>query len=198
MFRKIIFFICSVGLLTPAGTGWSEDYSFRNTQWGMAKKEVTASETKMDPVEINENTIHYKTRLLGKNVELIYLFSQDQLAKAAYKLDDNYLNSGHFLNTYRRFKAALTQKYGPPAKDSTKWLNDTFRNVSHKKGLALSLGHTEYYASWETPVSKISLRLEGQNYAVLCLIEYWSKELPYLAGEIKQEDFIKEDIVDPF
>jgi hypothetical protein len=198
MFRKLIFLICIVGLLTPIGSGRGEDYSFRNARWGMAKEEVTASEIKMDPVEINENKIRYKTQLLGKNVELIYLFSQNRLAKAAYKLDDNYLNSGHFLNTYRRFKAALTQKYGPPTKDSTHWLNDTFRNVSHKKGLALSLGHTEYYASWETAVSKISIRLEEENYAVLCLIEYWSKELPYLAGEIKQEDFKKEDIVDPF
>ena len=198
MFRKLIFLVCIAGLLTPIGSGWGEDYSFRNARWGMTKEEVTASEIKMDPVEINENTIRYKTQILGKNVELIYLFLQNQLAKAAYKLDDNYLNSSHFLNTYRKFKSALTQKYGPPAKDSTRWLNDTFRNVSHKKGLALSLGHTEYYASWETAVSTISLRLAGENYSVLCLIEYWSKALPYLAGEIKQEDFIKADIVDPF
>jgi len=198
MFRKLIFSICIVGLLTPLRFGWCENYSFRNARWGMTKEAVTASEIKMDPVEINENTIRYKTKILGKNVELIYLFSQNQLAKAAYKLDDNYLNSGHFLNTYRKFKTALTQKYGPPKEDSTHWLNDTFRNVSHKKGLALSLGHTEYFASWETEISQISIRLEAENYYVLCLIEYWSKELPYLAGEIKQEDFKKEDIIDPF
>lgn len=198
MFRKLFFLIYIVGLLTPLKSGWGEDYSFRNTSWGMTKQDVTASENKMDPVEINENTIRYKTQLLGKNVELIYLFSQNQLAKAAYRLDDNYLNSGHFLNTYRKFKAALTQKYGPPTKDSTHWLNDTFRNVSHKKGLALSLGHTEYFANWETTISKIGIRLEAENYSILCLIEYWSKELPYLAGEIKQADFKKADIIDPF
>ena len=96
MFRKLTFLICIVGLLTPLRLGWGEDYSFRNARWGMTKEEVTASEIKMDPVEINENTIMYKTQILGKNVELIYLFSQNQLAKAAYKLDDNYLNSGHF------------------------------------------------------------------------------------------------------
>ena len=198
MFRKLFFLICIVGLLTPFRMGWCEDSSFRNTKWGMSKQEVTASEIKIDPVEISANTIRYKTQILGKNVELIYLFSQNQLAKAAYKLDDNYLNSGHFLNTYRKFKAALTQKYGPPTKDSTHWLNDTFKNVSHKKGLALSLGHTEYFASWETAVSKISIRLKEENYYILCLIEYWSKAHPYLAGEIEEADFKKEDIIDPF
>lgn len=198
MCRKIIFLICLVSLLMPLSLGMCEEYSFRNSKWGMTKEEVTASEIKLDPVEINKNTIRYKTQILGNNVELIYLFSQNKLAKTAYKLDDNYLNSGHFLNTYREFKTALTQKYGPPIKNSTTWLNNTFRNVSHKKGLALSLGHTEYFASWENAISRISIRLEAENYYVLCLIEYWSKEHPYLAGEIKEDDFKKEDIIDPF
>ena len=198
MFRKLIFLIYIVSLSTPLSLGWCEDYSFRNSKWGMTKEAVTASEIKMDPVEINENTIKYKTQILSKNVELIYLFSQNKLAGAAYKLDDNYLNSRHFLNTYKRFKAALTQKYGPPREDMTNWLNDTFRNVSQKRGLALSLGHTEYFANWETAISKISIRLEEENYYVLCAIEYWSKEYPYLAGEIKEEDFKKENIIDPF
>ena len=198
MFRKLIFLFFIVSLSTPLRLGWCEDYSFRNSQWGMTKEAVTASEVKMDPVEINENNIKYKTQILSKNVELIYLFSQNKLAGAAYKLDDNYLNSRHFLNTYKRFKAALTQKYGPPREDMTNWLNDTFRNVSQKRGLALSLGHTEYFANWETAISKISIRLEEENYYVLCAIEYWSKEYPYLAGEIKEENFKKENIIDPF
>jgi hypothetical protein len=73
-----------------------------------------------------------------------------------------------------------------------------FRNVSQKRGLALSLGHTEYFANWETAISRISIRLKEENYYVLCAIEYWSKEYPYLAGEIKEEDFKIEDIIDPF
>ena len=108
MFRKLIFIIFIIGLLTPLRLGMCEEYSFRYSKWGMTKEEVTASEIKIDPVEINKNTIRYKTQILGNNVELIYLFSQNKLAKTAYKLDDNYLNSGHFLNTYRQFKAALT------------------------------------------------------------------------------------------
>jgi hypothetical protein len=198
MFRKLTIFIFLTSLSTPLSLGWCEGYSFRNTKWGMTKEEVTASEIKMDPVEINKNTIRYKTQILGKNVELIYLFSQNRLVKTAYKLDDNYLNSRHFLNTYSRFKAALTQKYGPPKEESTNWLNDTFRNVSNKKGLALSLGHTEYFANWETAISRIGIRMKEENYYVICLIEFWSKELPYLAGEIDEDDFKKEDIVDPF
>ena len=198
MFRKLIILIFLMSLSTPLNLGWCEGYSFRNARWGMTKEAVTASEIKMDPVEISKNTIRYKTQILGKNVELIYLFSQNQLAKAAYKLDDNYLNSGHFLNTYRKLKAALTQKYGPPKEESMNWLNDTFRNVSQKKGLALSLGHTEYFANWETEISRIRIRMKEENYYVICIIEFWSKQHPYLAGEINEDDFKKQNIIDPF
>ncbi|CAB1058480.1 hypothetical protein D1BOALGB6SA_3236 [Olavius sp. associated proteobacterium Delta 1] len=198
MFRKLIFIIYIVGLLAPLRMGWCEDYSFRNSKWGLTKEAVTASEIKMDPVEINENTIKYKTQILENNVELIYLFSQNKLAGAVYKLNDNYLNSHHFLNTYKKFKAALTQKYGQPREEMTNWLNDTFRNVSQKRGLALSLGHTEYFANWETAISNISIRLKEENYSVLCVIEYWSKEYPYLSEENKVEHINKEDIIDPF
>lgn len=198
MFRKLIFLIYIVSLSTPLRLGWCEDFSFRNSKWGMTQEEVTASEIKMDPVEINENTIKYKTQILGKNVELIYLFSQNKLAGAAYKLDDNYLNSHHFLNTYRQFKAALNQKYGQPVEETTNWLNDRFRNVNQKRGLALSLGHTEYFASWETANTKISTSLKEENYYVLCLIEYWSKEYQYLTEAIKAKSVGKEDVIDPF
>jgi hypothetical protein len=172
---------------------WGEDYSFRNSRWGMTEKDVTASEKTMVPVEINDNTIKYQIQLLENNVELNYLFTQNKLIGSSYKLNDNYLNSIHFLSTYKRFKEALTRKYGRPIEDRTNWLNDKFRYASHKKGLALSLGHTEYSANWETPSTVISLSLKEENYYVLCVIEYRSKEYTLLA-----ENMNKEDIVDPF
>jgi len=180
MNKKLIFLICIAGLLTPLSLSWGENYGFRNSKWGMTREEVTTLEVKMDPVEVNKNTIRYKTQILGRNVELIYLFSQNKLAGAAYRLDDNYLNSNHFLNTYRQFTAALTQKYGPPGEEKINWLNDKFKNENQKRGLALSLGHTEYFASWETASSIISTILKEKNHDVLCLIEYRGKGYPYM------------------
>lgn len=191
MLKKSFFLICMVSLFTQPC--WGEDYSFRNSRWGMTEKDVTASEKTMVPVEIAENTIKYQIQLLENNVELIYLFTQNKLIGSSYILNDNYLNSIHFLSTYKRFKEALTRKYGRPKEDRTNWLNDKFRYASHKKGLALSLGHTEYSANWETPSTVISLSLKEENYYVLCVIEYRSKEYALLA-----ENMNKEDIIDPF
>ena len=193
MFRKMIFLVCMISLCAHASSGWGENYNFRYSRWGMAAEDVIASEKKLDPVESNQNIIRYKTEILGKHVELAYLFSQNKLIGSLYKLEDNYLNSNHFLTTYNRFKAALAEKYGSPKEETTHWNNETFRNVSQKKGLALSLGQVEYFSDWETPSTKISLSLKEENYYVLCVIEYWSKEFAYLAEEAN-----KEDTIDPF
>ena len=63
----------------------------------MTPNDVVAAEEKIDPVERTENMITYKTQLLNRNVLLHYLFVQDTLVGAIYKLDDNYLNSDHFI-----------------------------------------------------------------------------------------------------
>jgi hypothetical protein len=154
----------------------------------MTAEEVIASESKLDPIEKNANMIRYKTLVLGKKVELVYRFAQNKLIGSSYKLDDNYLNSQHFIATYRSFKNALTRKYGPAKKDKIKWKNNAYRNISNKRGLALSLGHVEYLADWETPDTTISCGLKEVNFYVQCSLEYWSKAFSTLQQNLKKED----------
>ena len=202
MFRKILLIVFAISLLTQSKLVWGEIYDFRHTRWGMTQGEVIGSEEKMDPVEKAENLIKYKTKILGKNVELLYKFAQNKLIGSSYKLDDNYLNSRHFIGTYNKFKQALISKYGQPDQETTNWLNDTFKNDRTKWGLALSLGHTEYAASWNTQYTTIACSLKEENYYVLCLVEYWSTEHSHLSNEFrkdeKPEDIKKADTIDPF
>jgi len=193
MFRKLFAVVFIITLSVSAKFAWGESYDFRLTRWGMTEDEVIASESKLEPTEKNENLLKYKTQLLGNNVELIYQFAQNKLIGSSYKLDDNYLNSQHFINTYNKFKAKLAQKYGPAQKDETIWLNEALRNLDSKRGLALSLGHVEYLAVWETPSTTINCTLKGVNYYVDCAVSYWSKEYSTLKEELK-----KEDNLDPF
>jgi hypothetical protein len=193
MFRKLFAIVFVIALFGQAKLSWSENYTFRYTRWGMSVDEVIASESKLDPIEKSENLIKYKTQILGKHVELIYMFAQNKLIGSSYKLDDNYLNSLHFINTYNRFKEKLLQKYGPAEKDETIWLNDAYRNLDGRKGLALSLGYVEYLAVWETPDTTINCTLKEDNYYVNCSVNYWSKEFSAL-----KENLQKEDSLDPF
>lgn len=186
--RKLLILVLIISPLVHGKPSWGENYSFRYTRWGMTQEDVITSEEKMDPIEKTENMITYKTQILGKNVALHYLFVENKLVGAIYKLEDNYLNSQHFIQTYLRFKEVLVKKYGPPNRETTNWLNNTYRNVRKKWGLALSLGHVEYYSSWQTQNTTIECSLKELNYFVVCSIEYWSVENSHLLKQIEQED----------
>lgn len=188
MGRKILVLVFIAGISVQAKLSWSENYTFRHTRWGMTAEEVIASESRLDPVEKSENMIKYKTQVLGRNVELIYSFVQDQLTGASYQIIENYLNSQHFITSYQKFKAALTQKYGPAQADEINWQNDAFRNDRSKNGLALSLGHVKYRSVWETPSTTIVCSLKEINYYVLCSIAYKSKEFSMLQQASKKAD----------
>jgi hypothetical protein len=188
MCRKLFVLVFVVSILVQAKFSWSENYTFRYTRWGMTAEEVIASESGLDPVEKSEIMVKYKTQVLGKNVELVYLFFQNQLTGSSYQLDENYINSKHFITSYLRFKAALTRKYGPAKVEQTNWQNDALRNISSKKGLALSLGHVDYLSAWETPSTTISCSLKEDNYYILSSVTYRSKEFSVLQQESKKED----------
>ncbi len=96
MHKNILFSIFVISLLAPWNLCWGENPDFRYTRWGMTPKEVIAFEDKLDPVERTENRITYKTKILNKNVELNYLFAQNKLIGASYKLDENYFKFKSF------------------------------------------------------------------------------------------------------
>ena len=187
---KLLALIFAVSLLTQPELSWGENYDFRLTKWGMTQNDVISVE-KMDPVERNETMIEYKTQILNKKVVLRYLFVQNKLVGALYKLDENYLNSDHFIQTYLQFKQKLSEKYGLPSREITKWLNDTYINNRKKWGLALSLGHTEYVAFWNTQNTSIECSLREEDFDILCLLEYWSTEYSHLLEQVKKEDKIE-------
>ena len=189
--RLVFFFV--IGLLVQWQLCWGENYNFRYTQWGMTSEEVIASENGIQPIEKNDNMLKYKTQILGRNMELVYHFADDKLIGSSYKLDENYINSQNFINTYNKFKDKLVSKYGSPNKDIVKWLNRTYKNNRDKWGLALSLGHLEYFAAWQTIGTEVSCSLKEDNHSVLFIVEYKSTEFSNLSVNTE-----KENPIDPF
>jgi hypothetical protein len=187
MLKKIFVLLFIVAMLTQVKLSWGDTYNFRHTSWGMTPGEVIASE-KMAPIEKDETMIKYNTQILNKNVELCYLFAQNKLIGASYKLDENYLNSERYIKAYTRFKGELIKKYGPPNKEITQWKNDAFKSDRSKWGIALSLGYLEYFTFWEIPGTTVSCGLKEKNYYVLCSIEYWSMEFSNLLDKNKNGD----------
>jgi len=188
MRKKLLILLLVTGLVAQWQFSWGENFNFRYTKWGMTAKEVIASENGIEPIDKKENMLKYKTQILGRNMDLIYQFADNKLIGSSYVLDENYINSQSFITTYHKFKNKLVTKYGEPNKDVMKWLNGTYKNARNKWGLALSLGHLEYFAYWRATGTEVSCTLKEDNHNVLFLVEYRSTEFSDLSGETEEEN----------
>ena len=187
MYKKFLVLFFLMSMIAPVKMSWGDTYNFRYTNWGMTPEEVIASET-MAPIEKNEKLIKYKTRILDKKVELLYLFAENKLIGASYRLDENYINSERFIKIYNRFKEELIKKYGSPNKEITHWKNEALKSDRSKWGMALSLGYLEYFTYWEAPGTTVSCGLKEENYYVLCSVDYWSMEFANLLEKAKNKE----------
>jgi hypothetical protein len=162
-----------------------EDYDFRNTQWGMSKNEVLASEPDT-PVVQTDSQIGYSTKIMDKNIYLAFVFKNNCLVSALYALEDMRENLEDSLRDFEGFKEILTQKYGEPnAGQGDVWADPTYGNQYELEALsfdrlkyeaALKEGKILHAALWKTGNTwvkvALSKMLEGHTCGVT--VEYLS------------------------
>jgi len=168
--------------------GWGEDYDFRKTKWGLSKQEVKASEN-LKPVDDPEHSLTYKTRVLEKDVFLVYIFVEDKLVRTKYILADKHMNKNDYIQDYNDFKKVLTKKYGRCKEDEVIWKKDVFDDKDHPErwGGAIATGNLIFYSAWETHRTKIGCGLYGDNFDITCAVEYVSKDLKPLEEKQKEK-----------
>lgn len=180
----VFFFFWAVILY--AANGFSDDFDFRKTKWGMSPENVLKSES-LTPVLQKADMIIYETRVLQKDVRIVYLFNEKQLFRARYILNKDYMNKNRYIRDYKDFKGILTKKYGSPDEDTTYWFNDKYKNDPQNFGTAFSEGHLMYYSKWKTPSTMIENILGGENSKVNCLVAYTSRKLESLHKKQEKE-----------
>jgi len=156
----------------PPNTG--SVYDFRQTNWGMSKEQVIASEGK--PVSDGPDRLLYQTEVAGLKAGMEFEFLNGKLASAGYVLMEKYVEPNQYIISSNRWLEGLRAKYGEP-KANIQWLNDLYRNDQTKYGLAISAGHMLIHNSWETERTNIEHIISGQNFEISVGITYTSKEL---------------------
>jgi len=169
----------------------SEKYDFRETNWGMSKEQVKATENKKPDLE-EDNVLAYKVKINGDDYFCAYSFLEDKLHNAGYAIAEKHTNRNFYIDDYKKLKEILIKKYGKPLTDRTTWDSDLYKDDRSEWGFAVSLGHLSYGATWETSTSHISLGLNGDNYKINLLLEYDSKELEVWSKQIKEKETSKE------
>lgn len=158
-----------------ATTQKTKDADFRNVTWGMTMNEVKRSET-LSVQEEDDAVLAYEETVAGLDAYLLYGFDDDgKLYNAYYSFVEKHSNDNLYISDYNNLVDKLTEKYGEPNYNRDVWLNTLFQDHPEDYGLAVSIGHLMYGAEWETPTTKISLVLSGDNYKCTLIIGYTSK-----------------------
>jgi hypothetical protein len=160
-----------------------EDYDFRNTRWGMSKRDVLASEPG-EPVVQTDTQIGYFTEILDKNIYMAFILENQRLISALYALRDMREKLDDSFKDFEDFKKILTMKYGEPnAGQGDVWAKLSCGDENALKVLlldrskykeALKQGEILHAAMWRTDRTWIKVALskmvEGHTCGVT--VEY--------------------------
>jgi hypothetical protein len=166
--RTILGFL----LLLSSGAATADD--FRGHSWGETIASVKAAE-KAPLTAQNGDTLMYKDTLAGLHVAILYTFSNGRLVEASYMSQEVHTNKNDFIKDYKNLKELLTKKYGTPVKDDNLWRNELYKSDPAEWGMAVSVGHLIYKASWETDRTTIMTGLRGDNFQITHGVIYQEK-----------------------
>lgn len=184
-FTKLAVCLC-VLLINSSQLSADENFTFRNTRWGMSLEEVKVSEP-LEPAQTAGDMIGYKTKVLQKDVLLAYIFADKKLVRAKYVLAERHSNKTDFIQDYKDFKKILTEKYGKPKREDVVWKDDFYKSDPSHWGMAVATGRLSYFSTWETSDSEIICALYGDNFNITCGVEYTSKSLRQIEKNIQQK-----------
>ncbi len=140
--NRVISFFIVVLILSPSSLGYTQEvtntkFDFRNTNWGMNKVEVKATEFN-ELIEDKDNMLIYADVIGGDmNVIVAYIFEDGKLVKGKYlfrSTDDE----NQYMQDYKRVKETLTLKYGSPKSDEEIWKDEAHKGEPKKWALAVT------------------------------------------------------------
>lgn len=166
-----------------------EDFDFRNTKWGMSKKDVLASEPD-EPVVNTDTQIGYFTEILDKNIYVGFIFKNEQLVSALYALRDMRENLDDSFKDFEDFKQILTMKYGDPnAAQGDAWSKSSLGDEDALEALlldrskyeeALRQGDIIHAALWKTEDTWIKIALSKMMKGNACGVTMEYKSIRHL------------------
>ena len=158
--RLSSFSVMIIGLLLLGGASQVQD--FRETAWGMSPSQVKHAENLRLESQDRE-TMTYKGALAGLESEVVYHFADDRLVEGQYVITHKHWEREGYIEAYANLKNLLTQKYGEPVIDETKWTNHQYEHTESQWGLAVAMGQLTYQCVWETERTVISMKLWGSD-----------------------------------
>ncbi len=150
---------------------------FRNTKWGMSKREVKKAEKIPKEAKYSKNNISTPEKLGGLPAILAYDFNKKKLVRGRYSFAAKHLDAVEYIDDYKKLKKMLTIKYGKPNASLKNWTDRSMKSFPHQRGMAVRLGHLTLLSIWDRKRTKIMLALYGEKERVKMVLTYESMKL---------------------
>ena len=147
---------------------------FRNVSWGMSLSQVKSSE-QIKPIEESSEYLVYEITLAQFDTYLVYFFTDNNLIRARYVINENHINVNDYISDYNILSGFLQKKYGEPIEEEEKWNSEsTFKNDKSFWGHSIRQGDLVLYKTYTSQNTDIGIWLGSEDYEVLHIIEYSS------------------------
>jgi len=180
-----------------------ERKSLYNVQVGEFKsyEEAQRFSNKLKNIEISQRNdlLLYQDHIFGFECSIYYCFLEDKLYQSLYLFNKSILNEYPRIKDYEDLKELLIKKYEEPTIDTEEWKDDLAERNELSRETAINKGCLVYTAGWETPTTKISIKLYGiKNKNSLQIIysskelEEWVKQTEVSAKKAKEKETLKD------
>lgn len=197
-FRTGLLIVLSLALFSPVRmigeAQGSEDYTFRNTRWGMTMDEVIKREGEPDyhpedEVYLGpENFLGYDgVKFGGLSAYLGYSFAEGKLVGGMYDFWKKYEDENKYIENFEKIRKFLTERYGRPEFEKEIWNRDRYKDEPRKYGAAVASGDLEYYVKWEKAKTEILMVLLSEDGEIDHTVSYYSKEFRARQEENSEE-----------
>jgi hypothetical protein len=155
------------------------DEGYQDVKWGMNREEVT----NLTDAIATDNFLVKETTIIGERAGILYHFAENKLYMVVVAIILETTNNDKYLMKFSELELALINKYGKPKK--REFVGSKNRFIPDAVAIASGKGHA--LSNWETPESKISVELWGDNYKMKLAVRYKSKKYSSLAEKEELE-----------
>ena len=175
-------------------TAFSNEYDFRKTNWGMSMEEVAEAEDALE-LQYGESPLpgeSYEAKVGGLDCYINYYYIGDKLTSTEYEFSYEATLEYLCINNYSHLKEKLVEKYGEPIRDEDIWIDDLYKDNPKNWGRAVTRNHLLRYAQWETPNTRITIILAGDEYGNIALkIKYRSQQIKEFEEEFRVKEVLE-------
>jgi hypothetical protein len=170
----------------------AQDFTFRNSKWGMDTIQVKNAETAL-LLYSKGNSLVYNGKLSNLDTKIVYDFTptNNRLYQSFYIINLNSKNPSIYVKNFLMLEELLTTKYKQPVRKSANTINGKVITQDEWASNLIS-DNLNLETKWTTDDTEIILSLYSINDELLIEIRYTSVVYNKKADEEKKVKILKE------